>query len=146
MHAAIARQIILNDQPFKKPVVMLSGGETSVTIQGSYGKGGRNSEFLLAFSIAIQGIQEISALAADTDGKDGSETNAGAFCDGNTFLRLQQKGIDAARYLSSHDAWTAFNQIDDLLVTGATSTNVNDFRAILIHQPFSCIGSSFAAK
>lgn len=137
MHAAIARQIILYDQPFKKPVVILSGGETSVTIQGAYGKGGRNSEFLLAFAIAIQGIPEIIALAADTDGKDGSENNAGAFCDGNTFLRLQQKGLDPARYLGGHDAWTAFNQIDDLLVTGATGTNVNDFRAILIHQPFS---------
>lgn len=137
MHAAIARQIILYDQPFKKPVVVLSGGETSVTIHGAYGKGGRNSEFLLAFAIAIQGIPEITALAADTDGKDGSENNAGAFCDGNTFLRLQQKGLDPARYLGGHDAWTAFNQIDDLLVTGATGTNVNDFRAILIHQPFS---------
>ncbi|WP_297327018.1 glycerate kinase [uncultured Bartonella sp.] len=133
MHAAIARQVILTDQPFKKPVVMLSGGETSVTIQGACGKGGRNSEFLLAFAIAIQGFHEITALAADTDGKDGSENNAGAFCDGNTFLRLQQKGLDPARYLGGHDAWTAFNQIDDLLVTGATGTNVNDFRAILIH-------------
>lgn len=137
MHAAITRQIILYDQPFKKPVVVLSGGETSVTIHGAYGKGGRNSEFLLAFAIAIQGVQEITALAADTDGKDGSENNAGAFCDGQTFLRLQQKGLDPARYLGGHDAWTAFSQIDDLLVTGATGTNVNDFRAILIHQPFS---------
>ncbi|WP_297323081.1 glycerate kinase [uncultured Bartonella sp.] len=132
MHAAIACHVASKNQPFKKPVVMLSGGETSVTIAGSPGKGGRNSEFLLAFAIAIQGQETISALAADTDGIDGSEENAGAFCDGETFLRLKQHGLDATHYLVAHDAWTAFDKIGDLLVTGPTGTNVNDFRAILV--------------
>ena len=132
MHAAIAREIALKNRPFEKPVVMLSGGETSVTIRGEHGKGGRNSEFLLSFSIAIEGESSITALAADTDGRDGSEDNAGAFCDGNSCSRLKQQGLDPATFLVRHDAWTAFDMLDDLLVTGPTGTNVNDFRAILI--------------
>ena len=132
MHAAIAREIALKNRPFEKPVVMLSGGETSVTIGGEHGKGGRNSEFLLSFSIAIEGESSITALAADTDGRDGSEDNAGAFCDGNSCSRLKQQGLDPATFLLRHDAWTAFDMLDDLLVTGPTGTNVNDFRAILI--------------
>ena len=132
MHAAIAREIALKNRPFEKPVVMLSGGETSVTIRGEHGKGGRNSEFLLSFSIAIEGESSITALAADTDGRDGSEDNAGAFCNGNSCSRLKQQGLDPATFLVRHDAWTAFDMLDDLLVTGPTGTNVNDFRAILI--------------
>ena len=132
MHAAIAREIALKNRPFEKPVVLLSGGETSVTIGGEHGKGGRNSEFLLSFSIAIEGESSITALAADTDGRDGSEDNAGAFCDGNSYSRLKQQGLDPATFLVRHDAWTAFDMLDDLLVTGPTGTNVNDFRAILI--------------
>ncbi|WP_295948736.1 glycerate kinase [uncultured Bartonella sp.] len=132
MHAAMAREIALKNRPFEKPVVMLSGGETSVTIRGEHGKGGRNSEFLLSFSIAIEGESSITALAADTDGRDGSEDNAGAFCDGNSCSRLKQQGLDPATFLLRHDAWTAFDMLDDLLVTGPTGTNVNDFRAILI--------------
>ena len=132
MHAAMAREIALKNRPFEKPVVMLSGGETSVTIGGEHGKGGRNSEFLLSFSIAIEGESSITALAADTDGRDGSEDNAGAFCDGNSCSRLKQQGLDPATFLVRHDAWTAFDMLDDLLVTGPTGTNVNDFRAILI--------------
>ena len=132
MHAAIAREVALKNRPFEKPVVMLSGGETSVTIGGEHGKGGRNSEFLLSFSIAIEGESSITALAADTDGRDGSEDNAGAFCDGNSCSHLKQQGLDPATFLVRHDAWTAFDILDDLLVTGPTGTNVNDFRAILI--------------
>ncbi len=132
MHAAIAREIALKNRPFEKPVVMLSGGETSVTIGGEHGKGGRNSEFLLSFSIAIEGESSITALAADTDGRDGSEDNAGAFCDGNSCSRLKQQGLDPATFLVRHDAWTAFDILGDLLETGPTGTNVNDFRAILI--------------
>lgn len=132
MHAAMAREIALKNRPFEKPVVMLSGGETSVTIGGEHGKGGRNSEFLLSFSIAIEGESSITALAADTDGRDGSEDNAGAFCDGNSCSHLKQQGLDPATFLVRHDAWTAFDILDDLLVTGPTGTNVNDFRAILI--------------
>ena len=132
MHAAIAREVALKNRPFEKPVVMLSGGETSVTIGGEHGKGGRNSEFLLSFLMAIEGESSITALAADTDGRDGSEDNAGAFCDGNSCSRLKQQGLDPATFLVRHDAWTAFDMLDDLLVTGPTGTNVNDFRAILI--------------
>ena len=132
MHAAMAREVALKNRPFEKPVVMLSGGETSVTIGGEHGKGGRNSEFLLSFSIAIEGESSITALAADTDGRDGSEDNAGAFCNGNSCSRLKQQGLDPATFLVRHDAWTAFDMLDDLLVTGPTGTNVNDFRAILI--------------
>ena len=132
MHAAMAREIALKNRPFEKPVVMLSGGETSVTIGGEHGKGGRNSEFLLSFSIAIEGESSIIALAADTDGRDGSEDNAGAFCDGNSCSHLKQQGLDPATFLVRHDAWIAFDILDDLLVTGPTGTNVNDFRAILI--------------
>lgn len=132
MHAAIARNIALNDQPFKKPVVVLSGGETSVTMGKSGGKGGRNSEFLLAFAMMIKGENKITALAADTDGIDGSEDNAGAFCDGNTYYQMKENGCDPTSMLANHNAWTAFDTVGSIFMTGPTGTNVNDFRAILI--------------
>lgn len=131
VHAAVAREVALRDRPFRKPVVILSGGETTVTIRGK-GKGGRNSEFLLAFALGIDGVQNIHALAADTDGIDGSEDNAGAFCDGTTVARLREGGHDARAYLANNDAWSAFHAIGDLFVPGPTGTNVNDFRAILV--------------
>jgi hydroxypyruvate reductase len=131
VHAAVAREVARRDRPFRKPVVILSGGETTVTIRGK-GKGGRNSEFLLAFALGIDGADGIHALAADTDGIDGSEDNAGAFCDGTTVARLREKGRDARAYLADNDAWSAFNAISDLFVPGPTGTNVNDFRAILV--------------
>jgi len=113
------------------PVVMLSGGETTVTLRGK-GRGGRNAEFLLAFAIAIDGVEGTSVLAADTDGIDGTEDNAGAFADGTTAARLRQAGIDPATALANNDAYSAFAAIGDLFVTGPTGTNVNDFRAILV--------------
>jgi hydroxypyruvate reductase len=131
VHAALAREVAGRNRPFTKPVVLLSGGETTVTLRGK-GRGGRNAEFLLAFALAIEGIAGISAIAADTDGIDGSEDNAGAFADGTTATRLRKAGIDPLAALASNDAWSAFNAIGDLLVTGPTGTNVNDFRAILI--------------
>ncbi len=131
VHAAIAREVTLRDRPFRKPVVILSGGETTVTIRGK-GKGGRNSEFLLAFALGIDGAEGVHALAADSDGIDGSEDNAGAFCDGTTVARLREAGLDARAYLANNDAWSAFNAISDLFVPGPTGTNVNDFRAVLI--------------
>jgi hydroxypyruvate reductase len=131
VHAAIAREVKLRDRPFRKPVVILSGGETTVTIRGK-GKGGRNSEFLLAFALGIDGTQGIHALAADTDGIDGSEDNAGAFCDGATVARMREAGLDARAYLANNDAWSAFDAIGGLFVPGPTGTNVNDFRAILV--------------
>ena len=133
MHAAIARQVKARGQPFSPPVVILSGGETTVTISGDrFGKGGRNSELLLSLSLDIEGADGIFALAADTDGIDGSEDNAGAFADGTTAARIRAGGGDPRALLAGHDAWTAFSLADSLFVPGPTGTNVNDFRAILV--------------
>lgn len=133
MHAALAREVALRDRPFGKPVVLLSGGETTVTISGKdYGKGGRNSEFLLSLALDIDGVSGIDALAADTDGIDGSEDNAGAFANGQSIARMRAAGIDPRLHLTRHDAWSAFDVSGDLFVPGPTGTNVNDFRALLI--------------
>lgn len=131
VHAALAKEVLTKDRPFTRPVVILSGGETTVTVKGK-GKGGRNSEFLLSFAIDIDGCDGIHALAADTDGIDGSEDNAGAFADSTTITRMIHAGQDAAARLDGNDAWTAFNAVDDLFVPGPTGTNVNDLRAVLI--------------
>ena len=130
VHAAIAREVALRDRPFKKPVLILSGGETTVTLRGN-GRGGRNSEFLLALALAAEGVA-FSALAADTDGIDGSENNAGAFADGTSAARLRAMGRDPAALLSNNDAFSAFETLGELFIPGPTGTNVNDFRAILI--------------
>ncbi|WP_192179247.1 glycerate kinase type-2 family protein [Mesorhizobium amorphae] len=131
VHAAIAREVATRSRPFQKPVLILSGGETTVTLRAK-GKGGRNSEFLLAFAIGISGMEGVHALAADTDGIDGSEDNAGAFADGSTVSRMRTAGVDAKAMLAGNNAWTAFNAVGDLFVPGPTGTNVNDLRAILI--------------
>lgn len=131
VHAAIAREVATRNRPFNKPVLILSGGETTVTLRAK-GKGGRNSEFLLAFAIGIAGLQGIDALAADTDGIDGSEDNAGAFADGSTVSRMHAASVDAKAMLAGNNAWTAFNSVGDLFAPGPTGTNVNDLRAILI--------------
>ena len=132
VHAAIAREVALRGRPFSRPVLILSGGETTVTLRGKGGKGGRNSEFLLSLAIGIDGIDGIHALAADTDGIDGSEDNAGAFCDGGTVARMRAAGVDAKTMLAANNAWTAFNAVGGLFAPGPTGTNVNDLRAILI--------------
>jgi glycerate 2-kinase len=131
VHAAIAREVSLRNRPFRKPVVILSGGETTVTLRGK-GKGGRNTEFLLAFAIGIEGLDGITALAADTDGIDGSEDNAGAFADGKSIAQMDAAGISARVMLEANDAWSAFHAAGALFIAGPTGTNVNDFRAILI--------------
>jgi glycerate 2-kinase len=131
VHAAIAREIAQRNRPFPKPVVLLSGGETTVTLRGN-GRGGRNGEFLLALAIALDGVSGITALAADTDGIDGSEDNAGAHVSGSSARRMREAGIDPQAALANNDAYGAFAAIGDLFVTGPTGTNVNDFRAILI--------------
>lgn len=130
VHAAISRETALRGRPFARPALILSGGETTVTLRGK-GRGGRNTEFLLAFALATEGLS-LAALAADTDGIDGSEANAGAFSDGTTATRLRELGQDPQALLSANDAWSAFAALDDLFITGPTGTNVNDFRAILI--------------
>ena len=132
VHAALARQIASEDQPFKAPVLLLSGGETTVTLSGEFGRGGRNTAFLLSFLNAIEGTERVFALSADTDGIDGSEDNAGAFADGNSAAAMRAAGIDPVEALGANDAWGAFNAVNDLFVPGPTGTNVNDFRAIWI--------------
>ncbi|MBY4607245.1 glycerate kinase [Rhizobium sp. 9T] len=132
VHAAIAREVLGRNRPFAKPVVILSGGETTVTLRAKGGKGGRNGEFTLAMALAIDGQQGIHVLAADTDGIDGSEDNAGAFADGGTIKRLRAAGLDARRLLDGNDSYSGFAAVGDLFETGPTGTNVNDFRAILI--------------
>lgn len=131
MHAAMARQISLRGQPFATPVILLSGGETTVTLRHK-GRGGRNTEFLLSLALDIDGMADIHALAADTDGIDGSEDNAGAFVDGHTATAIREAGADPSELLARNDAWGAFDLAGTLFVPGPTGTNVNDFRAILI--------------
>ena len=130
-HAAIAKAIRAGDGIAAAPCVLLSGGETSVTVRGS-GQGGRNAEYLLALALELGGAAGISALAADTDGLDGSEDNAGAIIGPDTLTAAAKCGIDATSALADNDAYRFFAGIDALLVTGPTLTNVNDFRAILI--------------
>lgn len=129
--AAISREVAFKNRPFTKPALVLSGGETTVTLRGKGGKGGRNGEFALAFAMAIDGFA-ITALAADTDGIDGSENNAGAFVDGTSAKRLRFAGLDGRQLLNRNDSFSGFDAIGDLFTTGPTGTNVNDFRAIII--------------
>lgn len=131
VHAALAREVATRNRPFAKPVVLLSGGETTVTLRGK-GRGGRNGEFLLSLAIALDGVEGVCALAGDTDGIDGSEDNAGAFVDGTSARRMREAGIDPQAALANNDAYGTFAAIGDLFVTGPTGTNVNDFRAILV--------------
>lgn len=131
LHAALAKEIATRNRPFERPVVVLSGGETTVTLKGD-GKGGRNTEFLLAASLGFKDLEGVYALAADTDGIDGSEDNAGAFADGTTVARIRNAGQDPKALLANNDAWSAFSLVGDLFAPGPTGTNVNDFRAILI--------------
>lgn len=129
--AGMAISCAAHGVPVRPPCVLLSGGETTVTLHGG-GRGGRNTEFLLALSLALGGVPGIHALAADTDGIDGSEDNAGGFVTPDTLARACAVGINARQRLDDNDAWGFFAALGDLLVTGPTRTNVNDFRAILI--------------
>ncbi|MES2955828.1 MAG: glycerate kinase [Pseudomonadota bacterium] len=140
VHAALARAVALRGQPFSKPCVILSGGETTVTVRpqpaGSdkkdRGRGGRAGEFCLGLALALQGQPGVYALAADTDGIDGMEDNAGAFVAPDTLQRAVAKGMKVDRFLDRNDAYGYFEPLGDLVVTGPTHTNVNDFRALLI--------------
>ena len=131
VHAGIARQCAEHSQPATPPCVLISGGETTITLRGK-GKGGRNTEFLLALAIALDGARGIYALAADTDGIDGSEDNAGAVITPDTLTRAAVAKLDAKAMLADNDPYTFFAALGDLLETGPTLTNVNDFRAVLI--------------
>jgi len=129
--AAIAREILRYDQPFARPVALISGGECTVTIRGS-GRGGRCSEFLLALARELDGAVGTWAIAADTDGIDGAEANAGAIVTPDTVARAAAAGIDARERLDENDAWSFFDALGDLVVTGPTRTNVNDYRALML--------------
>ena len=111
--------------------MIVSGGETTVTMTGS-GRGGRNTEYLLGVADALNGADGIYAVACDTDGIDGSEDNAGAFIDPTTLTRAESSGLSVDAALEANDAYSLFQNIGDLLITGPTFTNVNDFRAILV--------------
>ncbi|WP_085901180.1 glycerate kinase type-2 family protein [Kiloniella majae] len=129
--AAIARQVTNHNQPAQAPCVLLSGGETTVTVKGN-GRGGRNAEFLLALAVELDGVADIYALACDTDGIDGSEDNAGAILSPDTLERAEKLGISAKEHLANNDGYSFFEALDDLIITGPTRTNVNDFRAIVV--------------
>ncbi|WP_064574691.1 glycerate kinase type-2 family protein [Cupriavidus gilardii] len=131
VHAALARQVSQRGQPWRKPCVLLSGGETTVTVRGN-GRGGRNAEFLLSLAVALDGLPGVHAIAADTDGIDGSEDNAGALLSPDTLERAAARGVSARARLADNDGYGFFAALDDLIVTGPTRTNVNDFRAMLI--------------
>ena len=129
--AAIAQQIQRRQQPVAPPAVLLSGGETTVTVRGD-GRGGRNTEFALALLEALQGCPGISAIACDTDGIDGTESNAGACFDDQAFTRAQAQGLAISPFLARNDAYSFFEALGGLVESGPTFTNVNDFRAIFI--------------
>jgi hydroxypyruvate reductase len=137
VHAALARQVARRGQPFAAPCVILSGGETTVTVKQRSGRekggrGGRATEFLLGCAIALQEAPDIWVLAADTDGIDGVETNAGAIVAPDTLARARALSVGARDHLDRNDAFTFFEALGDLVVTGPTFTNVNDFRALLV--------------
>ncbi|MFC6283637.1 MULTISPECIES: glycerate kinase type-2 family protein [Polaromonas] len=137
VHAALARAVALKGQPFQKPCVILSGGETTVTIRKqpegtARGRGGRAGEFCMGLALALQGQPGVYALAADTDGIDGVEDNAGAYVAPDTLQRALEQGMKLDQYLDRNDAYGYFDPLGDLVITGPTHTNVNDFRALLI--------------
>lgn len=135
VYAALVREIRKYNAPFSAPVVLVSGGECTVTLPSGaseQARGGRCSEFLLSLAIELDGAADIHAIAADTDGIDGSEDNAGALLGPDSVARGAAAGVSARQQLDAHDAWGFFDAVGDLVVTGPTRTNVNDYRAILI--------------
>lgn len=131
VYGALAREIRLHGRPWRAPVALISGGECTVTVKGN-GRGGRCAEFLLSLAVDLEGASDIHALACDTDGIDGSENNAGAILVPDTHARALSKNLNAAALLDNNDGYGYFSALGDLVVTGPTRTNVNDFRVILI--------------
>jgi hydroxypyruvate reductase len=130
-HADLVRRIKGGHGPVAVPCVLLSGGETTVTVRGK-GRGGRNAEFALALAVALDGLADVWALAGDTDGIDGTEDNAGAIVAPDTLARARTLGLAAQDRLADNDGYGFFAKLGDLVATGPTHTNVNDFRAIVI--------------
>ncbi len=131
VHAAIALQAAAHGQPAAPPCVILSGGETTVTVKGG-GRGGRNAEFLLSLAVALDGHAGIHAIACDTDGIDGSEDNAGCLCGPDTLEKAASLGLNPRERLEDNDGYGFFAALNKLVISGPTLTNVNDFRAILV--------------
>ncbi|MBI4192141.1 MAG: glycerate kinase [Betaproteobacteria bacterium] len=131
VHAALAREVKTHGQPWQPPVALISGGECTVTVRGN-GRGGRCAEFLLSLVNDLQGADGIHALACDTDGIDGTENNAGAIAAPDTFARAASLGLCADKMLENNDGYGFFSALGDLVITGPTRTNVNDYRAILV--------------
>jgi len=131
VHAAIAKEILQSGNPVSVPACVVSGGETTVTIQGK-GKGGRNQEFCLASSIDIAGLDPVVIMSGGTDGTDGPTDAAGAICDGKTVERAVDQGMNASNYLCDNNAYVFFKSLNDLLITGPTNTNVMDLRLVLV--------------
>jgi hydroxypyruvate reductase len=129
---AMALEVRRFGGPFKPPVALLSGGECTVTVRRTTGRGGRCAEFLLGLGIELNGAENVHAIAADTDGVDGSENNAGALLAPDSLARARAQGLDPRKYLAANDSYGIFSALGDLVVTGPTRTNVNDYRAILI--------------
>ena len=132
VHAALARAVARRGQPFARPCVLLSGGETTVTVKASGGRGGRASEFLRGCALALRGQAGGYGLAADTDGIDGSEHTAGPAITPDTLLRAAAQGLSVQAHLDRHDGYSLFAALGDLVSPGPTFTNVNDFRALLV--------------
>ncbi|SOD42619.1 glycerate kinase type-2 family protein [Nitrosovibrio sp. Nv4] len=141
--AALVKEVRQYGQPWKPPMALISGGETTVTLRenrrgahgghiGQNGKGGRNTEFLLSLAVRLAGVENTYALACDTDGIDGTENNAGAVALPDSLRRAKEMGINASALLAGHNTYAFFHQLGDLVVTGPTRTNVNDYRVILI--------------
>ncbi len=130
--SSLVKEIRKYSAPFRSPVALISGGECTVTVRGTGGRGGRCAEFLLSLAIELEGMEKVWAIAADTDGIDGTEDNAGALVNPDTLKRAQRKSLDAKALLARHDSYGFFSALGDLVVTGPTRTNVNDYRAILI--------------
>jgi hydroxypyruvate reductase len=132
-HAALARQVREQGQPLQPPCAILSGGEATVTVKGN-GRGGRNTEYALAFALAAQGLAGMSALSAGSDGVDGSADAAGAIVDDQTLAQAHSAGLDLQAYLDDNDSYTALNQLGACIRTGPTGTNINDLRVLLIDR------------
>jgi glycerate 2-kinase len=131
VYAALVREIHTHQQPFRPPVALISGGECTVTVRGN-GRGGRCAEFLTSLAVELDGMADVYALAADTDGIDGTEDNAGAVLLPDSPARAAALGISAAKLLANNDGYSYFAALGDLLGTGPTRTNVNDYRVILV--------------